>query len=146
MMLVLPTMPSTFSVSISFLASDATCPGSVCSVSITYWIGRPLMPPLSLTQSKNAFAVFGMSVKSVPGCLVAIAPSLIGAPVAFLPVPAPHFGAAAGAAVLSGALAALLESSPPPPQAASALAVVSARASTAVGQFRLTALLLLQII
>src|SRR3954447_3156864 len=61
------------------------------------------MPPLSLTQSKNAFAVFGVSVKSVPGCLVAIAPSLIGAPVAFCPVPAPHFTAAAGAAVLAGA-------------------------------------------
>src|SRR3954470_10016963 len=92
------------------------------------------MPPLSLTQSKNAFAVFGMSVKSVPGCLVAMAPSLIGAPVAFLPVPAPHFtAAAAGAAVLS-ALAALLESSPPPPQAATA----SARANAAISQFRLT--------
>src|SRR3954467_3145736 len=97
MMLVLPTMPSTFSVSTGFLASDATWPGSVCSVSIAYWIGRPLMPPLSLTQSKNAFAVLGMSVMSVPGCLVAIAPSLIGSPVAFWPVPAPHLGAAAAA-------------------------------------------------
>src|SRR5919198_6160621 len=32
-----------------------------------------------------------ISVKSVPGCLVTIAPSLIGAPVAFWPFPAPHF-------------------------------------------------------
>jgi hypothetical protein len=53
------------------------------------------MPPLSLTQSKYAFAVFGMSVKSVPGCLVAIAPSLIGVPLAFCPLPRPHFDAAA---------------------------------------------------
>src|SRR4051812_2362547 len=62
------------------------------------------MPPLSLTQSKYAFAVFGMSVKSVPGCLVAMPPSLIGVPVAFLPLPRPHFDAAA-----AGSAAALLE-------------------------------------
>ena len=54
------------------------------------------MPPLSLTQSKYAFAVFGMSVKSVPGCFVAIPPSLIGVPVAFWPLPRPHFDAADG--------------------------------------------------
>jgi hypothetical protein len=53
------------------------------------------MPPLSLTQSKYAFAEFGMSVKSVPGCFVAIPPSLIGVPVAFWPLPRPHFDAAA---------------------------------------------------
>src|SRR3954462_14660424 len=53
------------------------------------------MPPLSLTQSKYAFAVFGMSVKYVPGCLVAMPPRLIGVPAAFLPLPRPHFGAAA---------------------------------------------------
>src|SRR5919206_3159651 len=45
-----------------------------------------------------------MSVKSVPGCLVAIAPSLIGVPVAFLPLPRPHFDAAA-----AGSLEALVE-------------------------------------
>src|SRR3954454_21161232 len=100
------------------------------------------MPPLALTHWKYALAVAGISEKSVPGCLVAIPPSLIGSPVAFFPVPAPHFtAAAAGAAVLS-ALAALLESSPPPPQAATA----RARANAAISQFRLTALLLLQII
>src|SRR3954454_13322467 len=101
---VLPTIPRTFSLWTSFRASEATWPGSVCSVSIEYWIGRPLMPPLSLTQSKYAFAVFGMSVKSVPGCLVAIPPSLIGVPVAFLPLPRPHFDA-----VAAGSAAALLE-------------------------------------
>src|SRR5437899_1934911 len=34
--------------------------------------------------------MFGMSVKSVPGCLVAMAPSLIFGPVAALPVPRPQ--------------------------------------------------------
>src|SRR3990170_3979962 len=34
--------------------------------------------------------MLGMSVKSVPGCFVAIAPILIAAPVAFLPVPRPQ--------------------------------------------------------
>ena len=48
------------------------------------------MPPFALTQSKYAFAMFGMSVKSVPGCLVAMAPSLIVEPFAALPVPSPH--------------------------------------------------------
>src|SRR6478735_1875331 len=62
------------------------------------------MPPLSLTQSKYAFAVFGMSVKSVPGCFVAIPPSLIGVPVASWPLPRPHFDAAA-----AGSAAAVLE-------------------------------------
>src|SRR4029450_3293473 len=98
MMLVLPTMPSTLSLSTSFLANEATWPGSVCSVSMRYWMGRPLMPPLSLTQAKNALAMVGMSVKSVPGCFVAIAPNLIGSPVAFWPVPAPHLGPAVGSA------------------------------------------------
>src|SRR3972149_2535954 len=45
------------------------------------------MPPLSLTPSKYAFA---MTVKSVPGCFVAMAPSLMGAPFAFFPVPRPQ--------------------------------------------------------
>src|SRR5262245_23500407 len=34
--------------------------------------------------------MLGMSVKSVPGCFVAMAPSLIVGPVAFLPVPRPQ--------------------------------------------------------
>src|SRR3954454_14052987 len=138
---VLPTIPSTFSLWISLRASEATWPGSVCSVSIEYWIGRPLMPPLSLTQSKYAFAVFGMSVKSVPGCLVAIAPSLIGVPLAFWPLPSPHFDAAA-----AGSLDALVELdddapplalelvellSLPPPQAATRNARATAAAAIA---------------
>ena len=39
-------------VSISFVASEAICCGSICSSSAMYSIGRPLMPPLSFTQSK----------------------------------------------------------------------------------------------
>src|SRR3954447_11939093 len=133
---VLPTIPSTFSLWISFRASEATWPGSVCSVSIEYWIGRPLIPPLALTQSKYAFAVFGMSVKSVPGCFVAIAPSLIGVPLAFWPLPRPHFDAAA-AGSLEALVLALDDDAPelleldepplPPPQAATR----NARAITA---------------
>src|ERR1017187_5157128 len=55
-----------------------------------YWIGWPLIPPLALTQSKYGFAMFEPSVKSVPGCLVLIVPSLIGVPVAFSPGLGPH--------------------------------------------------------
>src|SRR5919112_760967 len=136
---VLPTIPSTFSLWMSLRASEATWPGSVCSVSIEYWIGRPLMPPLSLTQSKYALAVFGMSVKSVPGCFVAIAPSLIGAPAAFLPLPRPHFDADALSPPLAGVpfddvLAPdepeLEPEPPPPPQAAT----VRATAATTAGR------------
>src|SRR3954447_25111016 len=50
------------------------------------------MPPLALTQSKYAFVVKTPSVKSVPGCFVAIPPILIGLPVGFWPLPLPHFG------------------------------------------------------
>src|SRR6478672_4174943 len=55
-----------------------------------YWIGRPLMPPLSLTQSKYAFATLPIVVKSTPGISMSMPPSLIGRPVAFLPVPRPQ--------------------------------------------------------
>src|SRR3954452_17356413 len=138
---VLPTIPSTFSLWISFRASEATWPGSVCSVSIEYWIGRPLIPPLSLTQTKYAFAVFGMSVKSVPGCFVAMPPSLMGAPLAFLPLPSPHFAAAALPPPLAGVLCAELPAAddepeleldppPPPPHAAT----VRATAATTAGR------------
>src|SRR5918994_6027849 len=57
--------------------------------------GRPLMPPLSLTQSKYACTARPPSEKSVPGCLVLIAPNLIGSPLAFSPLPSPHLGASA---------------------------------------------------
>ena len=53
------------------------------------------MPPLSLTQSKYALATLPIVVKSTPGISMAIPPSLIGAPVAFLPLPRPHLPAAA---------------------------------------------------
>src|SRR4051812_28004201 len=103
------------------------------------------MPPLSLTQSKYAFAIVEMSVKSVPGCFVLIVPILIGSPEAFSPLPAPHLDsppllavvdapvlavvdavvlAVVDAAVLAAVSALVLESSPPP-QAASAKLIVS---------------------
>src|ERR687891_1326154 len=106
MMLVLPTIPSTFSVSTSFLACEAACPGSVCSVSITYSIGRPFTPPLSLTHLKYASAIRGISEKSVPGCFVARAPSLIGSPEAA----SPGLGPQSDALTVSSTSAA-----PPPP-------------------------------
>src|SRR3954451_17852467 len=64
------------------------------------------MPPLSLTQLKYACAICAPSVKSVPGCLVTIAPSLIGVPVALTPGLVPHF-------VTSPAAAACVEAPPP---------------------------------
>src|SRR5215208_4902950 len=69
------------------------------------------MPPLSLTHLKYASAVLAISVKSVPGCLVLIAPSLIGVPLAFLPLPRPHLEAAC----LPVSPANPPPSSPPPP-------------------------------
>src|SRR5262245_47754063 len=48
------------------------------------------MPPLSLTHAKYAAADFAMSWKSVPGSNVTRPPTLIGAPVAFFPVPRPQ--------------------------------------------------------
>jgi hypothetical protein len=49
-----------------------------------------LMPPLSLTHVKYAFAMFEMSVNDVPGWLVTIPPSGIGVPVATTPGLVPH--------------------------------------------------------
>jgi len=57
----------------------------VCSVTGKNLIGCPLIPPLALTQAKYAPVMFSMSLKSVPGCLVLIAPMLIGVPVAATP-------------------------------------------------------------
>src|ERR1700735_4785756 len=82
---LLPMMPTTWSVVTSCLASAAICDGLVCSVTGKYLIGCPLIPPLALTQAKYAPAMFSMSLKSVPGCLVLIAPMLIGVPVAAVP-------------------------------------------------------------
>src|SRR6266496_1049583 len=102
--LVLPTSARTLSSSMSLVASAATCWGLVCSDSTTYLIGRPLMPPLSFTHEKYACDMPVMPVKSVPGCLVTIAPSVSGVPVAFWLLPRPHFE--------EGAL--LFEAVPPP--------------------------------
>src|SRR5512133_4273491 len=65
------------------------------------------MPPLSLTQLKYAFAIWAPSVKSVPGCLVTISPSLIGVPLAFTPGLVPHLETSVAAAACVDA--------PPPP-------------------------------
>ena len=48
------------------------------------------MPPLSFTHLKYAAANLPIVVKSTPGISMSIPPSLIGLPVAFLPVPAPQ--------------------------------------------------------
>src|ERR1700734_205666 len=82
---LLPIMPTTWSVVTSCLASAAICDGLVCSVSGKNLTGCPLIPPLALTQAKYAPVMFSMSLKSVPGCLVLIAPMLIGVPVAATP-------------------------------------------------------------
>src|SRR4029078_7524954 len=55
-----------------------------------YLIGRPRMPPLSLTHLKYASATLPIVVKSTPGISMSMPPSLIGVPVAFLPVPRPQ--------------------------------------------------------
>src|ERR1700684_1687076 len=87
---LLPMMPTTWSVVTSCLASEAICDGLVCSVTGKNLTGCPLIPPLALTHAKYAPAMFSMSLKSVPGCLVLIAPMLIGVPVAATPGLVPH--------------------------------------------------------
>src|SRR4051812_48208158 len=58
------------------------------------------MPPLSLTHLKYASVERPISEKSVPGCFVLSAPILIGAPLAFWPLPSPHLDV--GPAALAG--------------------------------------------
>src|SRR6202044_3650777 len=82
---LLPMTPTTWSVVTSCFAREAICDGLVCSVSGKNLIGWPLTPPLALTQAKYAPSMFSMSLKSVPGSLVSIAPMLIGVPVAATP-------------------------------------------------------------
>ena len=89
-MLELPDSPTTLSVWTSCVASAAICAGCVGSVSLYSLIGWPLTPPLAFTQAKYAPSMFSISVKSVPGCLVLIAPSGIGVPVAATPGLGPH--------------------------------------------------------
>src|SRR5580704_2844191 len=107
---LLPMMPTTWSVVTSCLASAAICDGLVCSVTGKYLIGCPLIPPLALTHAKYAPAMFSMSLKSVPGCLVLIAPMLIGVPVAATPglVPQEDVETVPAEAVLDPVAAALL--------------------------------------
>ena len=95
------------------------------------------MPPLSLTQSKYAFAMPVTAVKSVPGIFVAIAPSSIGSPDALRPLPRPHFDA--GAPVCPAVVPALpparpASSSPSPPQATTPSDTVAASASAAIAR------------
>src|SRR5947209_20584814 len=52
--------------------------------------GCPFTPPFAFRQVKYACAMFAMSVKSVPGCLVLVVPRLIGLPVAATPGLGPH--------------------------------------------------------
>src|SRR2546429_8157316 len=126
MRLVLPTMARTFWFWIRSTAFAATCCGSVCSWSTMYWIGRPLMPPLSFTQLKKAWAIPVIGVKSTPGCLVTIAPSLMGVPLALLPFPSPHFDGATPPLELEVPL--LMEA---PPQAPTRTTKLTASASSA---------------
>src|SRR5215510_945288 len=80
------------------------------------------MPPLSLTQAKYAPVILVIQVKSTPGMFVAMPPSLIGSPVAFLPVPSPHSPGfwmllpcpVTGATVSSGLNFWLVDAFPPP--------------------------------
>src|SRR5208282_688310 len=80
------------------------------------------MPPLALTQLKYASAMLGMSVKLVPGWSVAIAPSLIGEPVAFTPGFFPHSEVLIPAVF---GVAPLLETAPNPAQAAKTIQVTN---------------------
>src|ERR1700728_1584117 len=87
---LLPMTPTTWSVVTSCFAREAICDGLVCSVSGKNLIGWPLTPPLALTQVKYAPSMFSMSLKSVPGSLVSIAPMLIGVPAAATPALVPQ--------------------------------------------------------
>src|SRR3954447_15003568 len=104
------------------------------------------MPPLSLTHLKYASVVRGISEKSVPGCLVASAPILIGSPEAFWPLPRPHL--AVGPAAFAGVLVFLAAPLPPlssllSPHAATSMARPASKATTAAS-CRGTVFLLLQ--
>src|SRR5581483_11620063 len=74
----------------SLWAAAVIWAGCVWSSSTNSFSGWPLTPPLSLTQLKYAWIMFGPSVKSVPGWWVSMVPMLIGDPVAFTPGLGPH--------------------------------------------------------
>src|SRR5919197_4914696 len=65
------------------------------------------MPPLALTQSKYAAAMFPISVNETPGWLVSMPPSSIGAPVALTPGLVPQLEVATIRVVPAGLLAVL---------------------------------------
>src|SRR5689334_24985738 len=80
-----------------------------------------------------------MSVKSVPGCLVTIAPILIGAPLAFLPLPRPHLAADVATLVPLGVAvppALLLLLSPPQPPRISSRPAAAAQSAALAGRSR----------
>ena len=102
-----PTMPSTFSVSISFLAQRGDL-GRVGLLGLELVLDRAAVDAAVVVDAVEVRLrpCVAISVKSVPGCLVAIAPILIGAPVAFCPF-LPHF-------VTSPAAFAVVVLPPPP--------------------------------
>src|SRR6201995_4500599 len=74
----------------SLCAAAVIWAGCVWSSWTNSFNGWPLTPPLSLTQLKYAWIMFGPSVKSVPGWCVSMVPMLIGEPVALTPGLGPH--------------------------------------------------------
>src|ERR1700753_3928519 len=74
----------------SLCAAAVIWAGFVWSSWTNSFNGWPLTPPLSLTQLKYAWIMFGPSVKSVPGWCVSMVPMLIGVPVALTPGLGPH--------------------------------------------------------
>ena len=109
-----PTIPTTWSVWISFLAAAAIWAGCVWSYSTNSLTGWPFTPPLAFTHAKYALIMFGPSLKSVPGCLVSIVPMLIGVPVAATPGFGPHFEVFADAVLEPPPLLALVVELEPP--------------------------------
>src|SRR4249919_2314267 len=91
------------------------------------------MPPLAFAHSKNAAADFGAELKSMPPLAVASARTLIGSPVAGLPLPIPHFSAEAEVSSFPTSASPL--SPDDPPQAATPNATATTAAATSV-QFR----------
>src|SRR4051812_31187249 len=79
-----------------------------------------------------------MSVKSVPGCLVTIAPILIGVPLAFLPLPRPHLELDVVAAPPAGVAVppVLSPLSPPHPPRTSSRATAAAQSAMLAGRSR----------
>src|ERR1700759_845933 len=80
----------------SLCAAAVIWAGCVWSSWTNSFNGWPLTPPLSLTQLKYAWIMFGPSVKSVPGWCVSMVPMLIGVPVALTPGLGPPDEKAAG--------------------------------------------------